>query len=420
MEKLLQEKLLPVAARLGNNKALVSIRDGITLTIPLLLIGSLLMVIASFPIPGWEKYLGDIGVADYLWKGVDSSFGLLGLVASFGIAYFMARQYKVDGIPAGIVSLSSFITVTPFITGEAGAGMPTAFMASKGLFVAMILGLINGYIYQWFINHNIQIKMPDGVPPAVSKSFSAIIPGAVTIVGWLIVYATLDKLSLPNLHEIAQGALGGPLGLLGNNVIGLLILIFLNSSFWFVGLHGGNVVNAVMKPLWLANLDANKVAYQTGETLPNIFTSVFMDNFVFIGGGGATIGLVLVLGYLAHKKKASKQLKTLAPITVIPGLFNINEPAMFGVPIVLNILLLVPFILAPMFNLLVAWGAMASGLVPLTYTDPGWTMPPVISGLLATGSISGSLLQIVLIVLDVLLYLPFVIAIEKRFKLLED
>ncbi|MFA1242756.1 PTS sugar transporter subunit IIC [Streptococcus pneumoniae] len=420
MEKLLQEKLLPVAARLGNNKALVSIRDGITLTIPLLLIGSLLMVIASFPIPGWEKYLGDIGVADYLWKGVDSSFGLLGLVASFGIAYFMARQYKVDGIPAGIVSLSSFITVTPFITGEAGAGMPTAFMVSKGLFVAMILGLINGYIYQWFINHNIQIKMPDGVPPAVSKSFSAIIPGAVTIVGWLIVYATLDKLSLPNLHEIAQGALGGPLGLLGNNVIGLLILIFLNSSFWFVGLHGGNVVNAVMKPLWLANLDANKVAYQTGETLPNIFTSVFMDNFVFIGGGGATIGLVLALGYLAHKKKASKQLKTLAPITVIPGLFNINEPAMFGVPIVLNILLLVPFILAPMFNLLVAWGAMASGLVPLTYTDPGWTMPPVISGLLATGSISGSLLQIVLIVLDVLLYLPFVIAIEKRFKLLED
>ncbi|HGR9550234.1 TPA: PTS sugar transporter subunit IIC, partial [Streptococcus pneumoniae] len=412
--------LLPVAARLGNNKALVSIRDGITLTIPLLLIGSLLMVIASFPIPGWEKYLGDIGVADYLWKGVDSSFGLLGLVASFGIAYFMARQYKVDGIPAGIVSLSSFITVTPFITGEAGAGMPTAFMASKGLFVAMILGLINGYIYQWFINHNIQIKMPDGVPPAVSKSFSAIIPGAVTIVGWLIVYATLDKLSLPNLHEIAQGALGGPLGLLGNNVIGLLILIFLNSSFWFVGLHGGNVVNAVMKPLWLANLDANKVAYQTGETLPNIFTSVFMDNFVFIGGGGATIGLVLALGYLAHKKKASKQLKTLAPITVIPGLFNINEPAMFGVPIVLNILLLVPFILAPMFNLLVAWGAMASGLVPLTYTDPSWTMPPVISGLLATGSISGSLLQIVLIVLDVLLYLPFVIAIEKRFKLLED
>ncbi|HHD9553091.1 TPA: PTS sugar transporter subunit IIC [Streptococcus pneumoniae] len=420
MEKLLQEKLLPVAARLGNNKALVSIRDGITLTIPLLLIGSLLMVIASFPIPGWEKYLGDIGVADYLWKGVDSSFGLLGLVASFGIAYFMARQYKVDGIPAGIVSLSSFITVTPFITGEAGAGMPTAFMASKGLFVAMILGLINGYIYQWFINHNIQIKMPDGVPPAVSKSFSAIIPGAVTIVGWLIVYATLDKLSLPNLHEIAQGALGGPLGLLGNNIIGLLILIFLNSSFWFVGLHGGNVVNAVMKPLWLANLDANKVAYQTGETLPNIFTSVFMDNFVFIGGGGATIGLVLALGYLAHKKKASKQLKTLAPITVIPGLFNINEPAMFGVPIVLNILLLVPFILAPMFNLLVAWGAMASGLVPLTYTDPSWTMPPVISGLLATGSISGSLLQIVLIVLDVLLYLPFVIAIEKRFKLLED
>lgn len=419
MEKMLQEKLLPIAARLGNNKALVSIRDGITLTIPLLLIGSLLMVIVSFPIPGWEKYLGDIGVSAYLWKGVDSSFGLLGLVASFGIAYFMAKQYKADGISAGVVSLSSFITVTPFVTGEAGAGMPTAFMASKGLFVAIILGLINGYIYQWFINHNIQIKMPDGVPPAVSKSFSAIIPGAVTIVGWLAVYAILDKLKLPNLHEIAQVVLGKPLGLLGNNVFGLLILIFLNSSFWFVGLHGGNIVNSVMAPLWLSNLDANKVAYQAGEPLPNIFTSVFMSNFVFIGGGGATIGLVLALGYLARKKKASKQLKTLAPIVVVPGLFNINEPAMFGIPVVLNVLLLVPFILAPMANLIVAWGAMASGLVPLTYTDPGWTMPPIISGLLATGSISGSLLQIVLIVIDILLYLPFVIAVEKRFKSLE-
>lgn len=115
-------------------------------------------------------------------------------------------------------------------------------------------------------------------------------------------YALLASLKLPNLHAVAQTVLGKPLGLLGNNLFGLMILVALNSSFWFVGLHGGNVVNAVMKPLWLSNLDANKVAYQAGEKLPHIFTSVFMDNFVFIGGGGATIGLVLALGYLAKKK----------------------------------------------------------------------------------------------------------------------
>ncbi len=416
MDKLLQEKLLPIAVRLGNNKFLVAIRDGITYSVPLIIIGSLLMVIASFPIPGWEAWLGKIGIAGYLWKGVDSSFGLIGLVSSFGITHSLARQYKVDGVPAGIVSLSAFITVTPFITGEAGSGMPTAFMASKGLFVAIILGLINGYIYQWFVNHNIQIKMPDGVPPAVSKSFSAIIPGLAIIIGWLAVFGFLDKLSLPNIHELAQVILGKPLGLLGNNIVGLTFVALLNSLFWFVGLHGGNVVNNVIKPVWLANLDANRAAFQAGEKLPHIFTSVFMDNFVFIGGSGATIGLVLAMFYLARKKKASSQMKALSPVTFAPGLFNINEPTMFGLPVVLNILLLIPFILAPIVNLFLAWASMATGLVPLTYTDPGWTMPPVISGFLATGSIKASILQLILIIIDVLLYLPFVLSVEKQFK----
>lgn len=416
LNEFLQERMLPVAAKLGSNKFLIAIRDGITLAMPLIIIGSLLMVIASFPVPGWGELLGNIGISGYLWKGVDSSFGLIGLVASFGIAYSLAKQYKVDGVPSGIVSLSAFIVVTPFITGDAGAGMPTAFMASKGLFVAIILGLVNGYVYQLFINHNVQIKMPDTVPPAVSKSFSAIIPGAVIICGWLLVYAVLDRFKLPNIHELAQVILGKPLGVLGNNVFGVVIVVGLNSLFWFVGIHGGNIVNSVMQPLWLANLDANRAAYQAGEQLQHIFTSPFMDNFVYIGGGGATIGLVLAMGYLARKKTASQQARTLAPLTVVPGLFNINEPAMFGVPIVLNVLLIVPFILAPMVNLIIAYTVMAVGLVPLTYTAPSWTMPPVLSGILATGSLSASVLQLLLVIIDILLYLPFVIIVEKRFK----
>ncbi|MER2295695.1 MAG: PTS sugar transporter subunit IIC [Desemzia incerta] len=412
----LESKLLPIAAKLGANKFLVAIRDGITLAMPLIIIGSLFMVIASFPIPGWETWLGDVGVAGYLWKGTDSSFGLIGLVASFGIAYSLTKQYEVDGIGSGLVSLAAFITVTPFLASDAGAGMPTAYMGAKGLFIAIILGLVNGYVYQWFINHNIQIKLPDTVPPAVAKSFSAIIPGAVIITFWLIVYGVLDTLVLPNLHDIAQVVLGGPLGLLGNNVFGTVLVVGLNSLFWFVGIHGGNVVNSVMQPLWIANLDENRAAYQAGEALEHIFTVSFMDNMVYLGGGGATLGLVLVLGYLARKKKTSQQTKVLAPITVVPGIFNINEPTMFGVPIVLNVMLFVPFVIAPMINVVVAYLAMSSGLVPLTRTAASWTMPPIISGFLVTGSISGSILQIVLIVLDVLLYLPFILAVEKRFK----
>ncbi|HCT5213863.1 TPA: PTS sugar transporter subunit IIC [Enterococcus faecalis] len=416
MNTYLEQKMLPIAGKLSSNKFLVAIRDGITLTMPLIIIGSLFMVIASFPVPGWETWLGDVGVSGYLWKGVDSSFGLIGLVASFGIAHSLTKQYGVDGVSSGIISLSTFITVTPFLSSDAGAGMPTGYMAAKGLFVAIILGLINGYVYQWFINKNIQIKLPDTVPSAVAKSFSAIIPGAVLITFWLIIFGLLDTFSLPNIHDIAQVVLGKPLGLLGSNIFGTIIVVALNSLFWFIGIHGGNVINSVMQPIWIANLDANREAYQAGQSLPHIFTVAFMDNFVYIGGGGATIGLVLVMGYLARKKKTSKQTKVLAPITVVPGLFNINEPTMFGLPVVLNVMLLVPFILAPIVNVVVAYSAMITGLVPSTRTVATWTMPPIISGFLTTGSLMGSVLQIVLIVLDILLYLPFFLAIEKQFK----
>lgn len=421
MNKFLNEKLMPIAARMGNNKFLIAIRDGITLAMPLIIVGSLLMIIATgFSIPSLEAWLGKAGLSDYLWKGSDSSFGLIGLVASFGIAHSLVKQYKVDGVPAGIVSLSTFIVVSPFVTGDSGTGMPTVYMSSQGLFVAIVLGLINGYVYQWFINRNIQIKMPDSVPPAISKSFSAIIPGAVLIMFWLVVYSALDKLGLPNLHLLAKTILGVPLGLLGNNVAGEAILILCNSAFWFVGLHGGNIVNHLIDPVWLSNLGENAAAFKAGQPMIHIFTSSFIDNFVYIGGSGATMGLVLALGWLAKKRKASKQAKALAPITLVPGLFNINEPTMFGIPVVLNILLLAPFVAAPIMNMVVSFAVMSIGLVPLTYAAPGWTTPPVISGFLATGSLNAAILQLVLIILDVLLYLPFVLNVEKRYKLEES
>lgn len=410
----IERKLLPIAGKLSSNRALIAVRDGITLAMPLIIIGSLFMIIASFPFPAWwGAWLDEVGIASYLWKGVDSSFGLIGLVASFGIAQSLASQYKADGVAAGIISLSAFITVTPFITGDTGAGIIVRYMGASGLFVAMVLGLVNGYVYQWFIKRNIQITLPDSVPPAISRSFSAIIPGAAIITFWLFMYGMLDSLNLPDLHNLMTTILGGPLGLLGGNIFGTILVAGLNSLFWFFGLHGGNTVNQIMVPVWLANLDKNVTAFQAGEELTQIITAPFMDNFVYIGGGGATLGLVLVIVLLARKKRASELSKTMAPLTLVPGLFNINEPAMFGIPVVLNPLLLVPFILAPMANAIITYSAMAWGLVPLTRVATVWTMPPIISGFLTTGSIRGSILQILLIVIDILIYFPFYIAVEK-------
>ncbi|HEK9518933.1 TPA: PTS sugar transporter subunit IIC [Streptococcus equi subsp. equi] len=429
-EDFIQQKLVPVAGRLGSNRFLIAIRDGITYAMPLILIGSFLMVIASLPIPGWEAWLGEIGVSTYLWKGVDSSFNLIALVAAFGISYSLAKQYKADGISAGIINISAFLTVTPFtvsFVNESGkalgevAGIAPSYLSSGGLFVAIVLGLVNGYAYQWFMKKDIRIKMPEGVPPAVSKSFSAIIPGAVIIVFWLAVYAFLDHFSLPNVHDIVKSVLGVPFGLLGSTLFGNFIVVLLNGFLWFCGVHGGNVLNnPIMKPIWLSNLTENMAAHKAGQELPHVFTSVFMDNFVFIGGAGATIGLVLALAWLARRRKASQQAKVLSPLTLIPGFFNINEPTMFGLPVVLNLLTVIPFVLAPVMNLFVAYFAFASGIVPGTYADPGWTIPPVISGFLATGSWQASVLQLVLIILDILLYLPFIINVERRWQASEQ
>ncbi|MCT4563816.1 MAG: PTS sugar transporter subunit IIC [Maledivibacter sp.] len=426
MEKVnefLEEKMLPIAAKLGANKVLIAIRDGITLSMPLIIIGSLFLVIASFPIDIWTTWLANIGIDTYLWKGVDSSFGLMGLVASFGVANSLARQHKVDGVSAGIISLSSFVVVTPFISGEAGTGIPVGYMGSKGLFVAMVLGVISTSIFKWFIKRNIQIKLPDSVPPAVSKSFSALIPGAAIITLWLVVFAVFDRINIGNIHDLMMIVLGKPLGLLGNSLFGTIIAILLNSLFWFVGIHGGNVVNSILSPIWLINSDANRLVFQADSTahLPNIITAQFMDNFVFMGGGGATIGLIIVIVIIARRKRASKISKAMAPLTLTPGLFNINEPAMFGLPIVMNISLLIPFILAPVLNAIISYFAMSTGLVATTTgIAVSWTMPPIISGFLTTGGhISGSILQIVCIIVDVAIYWVFYQSVEKQNLTLE-
>lgn len=423
----IEKKLMPVAVKLGNVKALIAIRDGITLAMPLILVGSLFLVIGSFPVPGWPEWLAatgfnDVSIAAVLNKIVNGSFGLVGVVAAVGIAYHFARQFNTDGLSAGIIALSSFFIITPDLMsgGKApAAGMPYLYLGSRGLFIGILLGLLTGYVFQWFINHNIQIKMPDTVPPAVSKSFSALIPGVVilTIVG--AIYAVLMWTNVGNIHDLLLHIFNKPFSLLGDTLGGTLLSTFLVSCFWFVGIHGANLVNSIISPIWLMNTDANRTLFQKG-TLDlahggHIITQPFIDNFVYMGGGGATLGLVIAIAILVWRKKASEQNKILSPLTLTPGIFNINEPAMFGIPIVLNISLLIPFILAPMVNVLTTYFSMKVGLVPLpTGALASWTMPPILSGFIVTNSWTGSVLQLVNIVLDVLVYLPFILTVNRE------
>jgi len=405
------EKIEAIAGAIGSQRHLRALRDGILLSMPLIIIGSFFLILGNLPINGYTDWLAKIELAPVFNKIVNGSFGLMAIIAVFGIARSLADHYEVDGVSAGVVALASFVIVTPDVVAKTGSGIPYAFVGSGGLFVAILIGLISTEIFRFFVQKNFTIKMPEGVPVAVEKSFAALIPGFMVILVWSLVYLLLGLAGVDNIHTLLTGILGKPLGALGSSLWGTLIIIALNSLFWFVGIHGANTINPVIQPIWLQNTDANRIAFQAGHALPHIVTNEFMMNFVWMGGGGTTIGLVICLWLFAR----SKNNKAMGSLSVAPGVFNINEPVLFGLPVVLNFKLLIPFVLTPMVTAVITYFSMATGLVakPAGIVVP-WTMPPVISGYLATGGkISGAVIQLITLALSVGIYYLFVRSMDK-------
>lgn len=409
----LETKVAPFGERVGNQRHLKALREGIIMAMPLVLIGSIFVLIVSFPIPAWETLLKNTGLMPVLTKIVRSSFGLIALATSYGVAHKLAVSYNTDGPSAGILSLASFILVTPDLQGDGGLGLPYGMLTGRGLFSAIIVGLLTAQIYSYFIKKDLTIKMPDSVPEVVGKSFAALIPGFVILIFFATVYKTVDLFGLRSFNDLLAFIIGKPLGLIAGTLFGTFVAIFLNSLFWFCGVNGGQVVGSVMNPIWLQYATENNEAFLAKATeLPNIITAPFIDLFVFIGGGGATIGLAICLLFFSK----SKNFKTLGKLSGIPALFNINTAILFTFPTVLNPIMLFPFILTPVLNALITYFAMAFHLVPYTTgVALPWVTPPVIGGFLATGgSWQGAVLQLILVIVSFLVYFPFFKAADLK------
>ncbi|AUJ60682.1 PTS cellobiose transporter subunit IIC [Bacillus velezensis] len=418
VNQFLEEKVMPIAGKIASQRHLQALRDGIILTMPLIIIGSFFLIIGNLPIPGYADFMAKTFGSAWSQKlqyPVDATFEIMGLVAAFGIAYRLAEKYGVDALSAGAISLAAFLLATPykvpFLPSGAkeeimvGGGIPLSLMGSKGLFVAMIIAMLSTEIYRLIIQRNFVFKMPDGVPPAVSKSFVALIPGfAVIFLIWgarLIVEAT----PFESLHNIVSVVLGTPLSILGGSLGGSLVAEAVQMLLWACGLHGANIVGGVMAPIWFGAMDANRIAFQAGDALPNIFTQQFFEIWINIGGSGATLALVVTM----FLRSRSKQMKQLGKLAIGPAVFNINEPIIFGMPIVMNPMLLIPFIITPLVTLVFTYIGMSTGLVakPAGIAVP-WTMPPIFSGYLATGGkISGAVMQAINITTAFIVYYPF-------------
>ncbi|MNW39578.1 Lichenan permease IIC component [compost metagenome] len=415
VQTFMEEKIAPFAGRIGQIKQLVAIRDGISFIMPLIIIGSVALILNSLPIEAswYLNLMNEGGWAERLGLIVNGTFGLIGLLASFTIAYSLANQYSLDGMSVGVLSLSAYLLSTPNImSADNAAGLPLALMGSKGLFVAIVVGIVATEIFRFVIKRNLVIKLPDGVPPAVGKSFTALIPGFFIIVFFAAISWILDATGIGSLHDLVQTILGKPLSLLGGTIFGAIIYDLLISVFWLTGIHGGNIMGGIMNPIWMQKMDENRLALQAGQELPNIFTQPFFDIFVHMGGAGTVFALAICLILFSK----SQQNKSIGRLSIMPSAFNIGEPLMFGVPVVLNPIMFIPFILAPIAMVILTYFAMATGLVPKTNgVSVPWTMPPLISGYLATGSIRGSIMQVVNLAVSVLIYYPFFRAMDKQF-----
>lgn len=370
MIRFLEKYVMPVAGKVAEQRHLQAIRDGIILTMPFLIIGSFFLIISALPIPGYNEFMAGLFGENWqraLGYPVSATFNIMALIAVFGIAYRLGEYYKVDALASGALSLVTFLLATPFqvayiipSTKESvlvEGAIPAALMGSQGLFVAMIIALISTELYRFIVQKKIIIKMPETVPPAVTRSFAALVPGFIVVTVIWILRLIIENTSFGSIHNIVGQILQEPLSVLGASLWGAIIAVILVHVLWSCGIHGATIVGGVMSPVWLSLMDQNRVAFQAGQDVPNTITAQFFDLWIYMGGSGAT--LALVVGMLLFAR--SQQLKSLGRLSIAPGIFNINEMVTFGMPIVMNPLLLIPFILVPVVLTIVSYFAMGMG-----------------------------------------------------------
>lgn len=425
MMQKLEKFLMPVANTLSKNKILSAIRDGFLITVPITIVCSIFLLIANFPVQGFLDLMTSIfgeGWDAYLGRVTTIGFDCIALLSVLGIGYCYSREKGIDNkIGGAVTALVCFLIITPqriSVTAEGLAeavttsGFKFTYFGTQGMFLAMITGILAVEIFAWAIKKKLVIKLPDGVPPAVMESFASLIPSAIAMIIFFVVGIIFSKTTFEYAHFFIYQVLQAPLVGLGKLAGFEVIYQFLSTLFWFFGINGPAVTNTVFSPIHKVLTVENYEAAQAGLAMTNIFTQGFSDFFCNFGGGGSTLGLVIMMAFLAK----SNRMKTLGRLSLPAGIFGINEPIIFGLPVVLNPLIGIPFMLAPVANTILAYLATVVGIMPITSgVQLPWTCPALFSGFLVTGSIMGSVVQLVLIIVDILIYYPFFKLLDKKY-----
>lgn len=452
----MEKHFMPVAAKIGSQKHLIAIRDGFISIMPVTMVGSIAVLLNVFFRDLPNEWLGEgngfvsamepiIAINGNVYFG---SIMILGIAFTFSLGYHLAKTYDVNPIAGAVIAFSAVVTcMNPnAVFNYVLAGVPEsaldtlknlgldvavdngsvvlqnvteygymgqAYTASSGLFTCLIVGLLASMIYIKLMQKKVTIKLPDSVPPAVSNAFASIIPGVVAIYTFGIVTQISVELTGMYPNDLIVEWIQKPLLGLSQGLFGVIVVMLLIQLFWFFGLHGDNILAPITEGIYRIALLQNLEQWNaTGSAadMPYIWTRGSINAYAMAGGSGVTLALIIAI-FIFSKREDSR---AIAKLTAPMGIFNINEPVIFGIPIVLNPIYLIPWLIVPPICSAVAYGFTALGVIPPIFIEVPWVMPVGLYAFFGTGgNVLAALVSLLCLAIAVLIWTPFVLLANR-------
>ena len=425
MKDKLQNVLLSISSKVETNKYLGSIKEAFTMFVPFIIVGSFgsmlnILVSGANVLAQWVPWLSNLSPAFTAINFVTIS--CMSLPIAFLIGYKLAEKENLPQLESGLIGLLSYLAVCPntistvveglkdpVVLNGLGAGV----IGAQGLFVSMIMSMVAVKFFGLLTNIDaIKIKMPDSVPTGIARSFNILIPIFIIITAFSVGGCLFNTFTGNYLNVWIYNIIQLPLQALANTTGGILVLALVNQLFWFLGIHGGMVIEGVRGPLSAAGLAENISAVQAGGVATNILTRGFWTSFVVVGGGGITLSLLIAI-FIFSKREDHK---SIAKFSLIPGICGINEPVVFGLPLVLNPIFAIPFILNSVIAAFIAVVATNIGFLTCGVLDCPPGLPVFVTGFISYG-IHGIIVQAIILIVTFIIWVPFVLMSNKQAKL---
>lgn len=421
-------RITDASQKMASEVHLRSLRDSFIITVPfLVLAGLFIMVNYVFLDPNgmmgkWfssETLLAARSIGDRILTGTMSILALM-LVVLIAWSIASKRKFAAPMIPA-MVSLAAFLVLMPQQVLLTPVNSETAVAVggvislgptnAGGVFMAILTAIVATDLFLWVAKTRwLQIRMGDEVPPMVTQSFQSMFSIILVVLAFALLAAGVKAGTGKEVHEIIQALIQAPLVHLTTNLSGFLVLTTLTNFLFSLGIHPSGIINPILEPPLLVAMQENMAAFARGDMPPHIIVLPFRDLYGHMGGTGTTLALLLAI-FLRSKVSSHQKL---GRTVLAPGLFNINEPVIFGFPVLYNPLIMIPFIIYPQINFVIAYFATQLGMVSRIVAFVPWSVPPLLSGWLGSGGdVRNVILQVALLALGVMIYLPFLMAYEK-------